>query len=140
MNKTTSQHVDTILASTRSPKQKHIRRTPTAKQKAFAREYAKTLNGTQSALAVYDTTDPPTASSIAMQNLSQPIIRQEIERLLKSNDIEISEVFSIHRRNMLQDKHLPTSQKAVDSFHELLGLKDSARSDNSVKIAFAIEK
>ena len=139
-NKTTSQHVDTILASPLRPKRNGVKRSPTPKQKLFAREYAKTLNGTQSALKAYNTTNPKSASVMAVDTLAIPSVRKEIETLLRKNNIEVSEVFSIHRRNMLQDKHLPTSQKAVDSFHEMLGLKEQARAGNDVKIAFIIEK
>ena len=136
------------LPDINSPRSTNGKRLPTVKEKAFAKEYARTLNGTESALAVYDIKGDKsvdaqgykTASAIATENLAKPRVRAEIEMLLNENNIEVSEVFNIHRRNMLQDKHLPTSQKAVDSFHEMLGLKDTARSDNSVKIAFIIEK
>lgn len=141
---------DTTTEITALPplEKKKTRKTPTAKQKAFAREYAKTLNGTQSALKVYkvkgnkavNANGYHTAHQIAVENLQKPAVRQEIEMLMRANNIEVSEVFNIHRRNMLQDKHLPTSQKAVDSFHEMLGLKNSDKPSSDVKIAFIIEK
>ncbi len=131
-------HIETILAT--QPRARNNKRLPTHKEKAFIKEYAKTLNGTQSALKVYDTNSANSASVIASDNLAKPRIRLEIERLLNDNGIQVDEVFSIHRRNMLQDKHLPTSQKAVDSFHELLGLKDTSKADNDVKVAFIIQK
>ncbi len=115
-------------------------RIPTAKQKKFAKEYAKTLNATQSALKVYDTKDKRVAEVIGSENLSKPIIRLEIEKLLKANSIEIKDILEIHKRNMLQDKNFPTSQKAVSDFYEILGMKNTEKLANEVKIAFIIEK
>lgn len=136
-----TQAVDNVLVPLDTPKHKGNNKPKlTNKQKAFARNYAKSLNGTQSALASYETTDYKTANAIAVENLSKPIVRQEIARLLQSNNIEISEVLSIHKRNMLQDDHLPTSQKAVSDFYEILGMKSTEKPSNEVKIAFVIEK
>lgn len=113
----------------------------TRKQKLFAEEYVKTKgNGTQSALAVYDTDSPRVAEAIASENLSKPIVRREIARILEDNGIALSSIFSIHKRNMLQDDHLPTSQKAVSDFYEILGMKSQDKPSNEVKIAFVIEK
>ena len=111
-----------------------------AKERAFAEEFAKTRNGTQSALKVYDTTDYNTAGVIAHENLNKPKIRTEILALLKGNNIELEEILTIHKRNLLQDKHLPTSQKAVEDFYQILGISELPKADNSVKIAFVIEK
>ena len=54
----------------------------TLKQKEFAREYAKTKNGTKSALKVYDTKDPKTAQAISSENLSKPLIIEETRKLM----------------------------------------------------------
>jgi len=140
---TKSSDISSVLpdsTSQYSSKKTGNRKIPTAKQKAFAKEYAKTLNGVQSALKVYDTKDYETANQIAVDNLQKPIVRQEIERLLQRNDIEIGEILTIHKRNLLQDKHLPTSQKAVSDFYEILGLKSNEKPSSEVKIAFIIEK
>ena len=110
----------------------------TPKEKKFSKEYAKTLNGTQAVLASYDTKSTNVASAMAVENLAKPRIREEIARLLSDNDIELSEVLSIHKRNMVQGKHLPTSQKAVNDVYELLGLKDQ-QNTTKVNIAFVIE-
>jgi phage terminase small subunit len=111
------------------------------KQKAFAKAYiAKKLNGTEAALATYETTDSNVAANIASENLNKPKIKREIEALLQQNDIEIADILGIHKRNMLQDENYPTSQKAVDSFYEILGLKAGDKPQNNVQIAFVIEK
>lgn len=119
-------------------------KTLTPKEAKFTREYVKTLNGTKSALAVYDVKGTPaqrakTASVISAENLSKPRVKSEIERLMRENDVDINDVVSIHKRNMLQEKHLPTSQKAVDTFYTLLGMTDTEKKTN-VNVAFIIEK
>ncbi len=53
----------------------------TKKQKEFVKEYAKTGNGTKSALKVYDTNDESTASSIAHENLRKPEIQQALQTI-----------------------------------------------------------
>ena len=50
------------------------------KQKGFAKDFAQTGNGTQSALKNYDTTDPKTASVMAVENLAKPSVIAEIEK------------------------------------------------------------
>lgn len=110
------------------------------KQKTFVKEYTKTLNGTQSALKAYDTSDPNVAGAIASENLTKPKIKEEINRLLAGNGISIEEILTFHKRNMVQDINYPTSQKAIGDFYELLGLKTTDKPTNEVKIAFVIEK
>lgn len=118
---------------------KNGKELPTPKEKAFAHKYVETLNGTHSVLATYATKDPKTASVIASENLAKPRVRAVIEELMERNNVSVDDVMTIHRRNMLQDKHLPTSQKAVDSFHELLGHKEQDKTQG-VNIAFIIEQ
>jgi len=111
----------------------------TEKQKAFAKEYVKTKNGTQSILSAGYRTSKKGASALAVENLAKPSIREEIAKLLADSGIEMATVLDIHRRNLVQDKHLPTSQKAVNDYYELVGLKDQ-KTDTSVKVAFIVEK
>lgn len=111
----------------------------TGKEKAFAKEYVKSNNGTQSVLKVYNTDNPNSASTIANENLLKPKVREEIARLLEEHGMDLSTVLNIHKRNMLQDKHVATSQKAVNDAYELLGLKDQPDT-TKVNIAFIIEE
>lgn len=123
-----------------NPARKRIKkRALTAKQKTFAQEFVKTKNATESALRTYDTTDRVVAGSIGSENLQKPQIRQEILHLMRQNDIELDDVLNIHKRNMLQDEHLPTSQKAVSDFYDILGIKE-AKANTSVQVAFIIEQ
>lgn len=137
-----------MLPDMKGQRSTNNKRLPTIKEKAFARHYAKTLNGTASALAVYnikgdkniDKQGYKTASAIATENLAKPRVRAEIERLLNDNGIELPQILTVHKRNMEQNEHLPTSQKAVADFYEILGMKTSDKPSNEVKIAFVIEK
>ena len=108
------------------------------KEKVFTQEFARTKNGTQSALKAYNTNDVNIAGSIASENLTKPKIRAEILRLLGDNDIELGEILGVHKRNMNQDKHFPTSQKAVSDFYEILGMKNQDAPKGETKIAFII--
>lgn len=108
------------------------------KEQEFVKEFVKTKNGTKSALKAYNTVSTDVAGAIASENLTKPKIREEIRRLLSDNDVELEEIFSVHKRNLLQDKHLPTSQKAVGDFYEILGLKNQGEASTSTKIAFFI--
>lgn len=54
-------------------------RQPTKKQKMFAKEYAKTGNGVQSALKTYDTDDYNSARQIAVENLQNITVQQLIQ-------------------------------------------------------------
>ena len=133
-----SDKTSTIKKKTKSALTKE--KTIYPRERKFIENYIKTLNGTQSALASYNTTDYSTAGVIAHENLNKPKIKAEIERLLSENSIDLGDILKVHRRNLLQDKHLPTSQKAVTDFYEILGLKNSEKPQNDIKVAFVIEK
>ena len=60
----------------------------TPKQDAFVAKYVETGNGTQSALAVYDTDKEGTAAQIAYENLRKPEVISEITRRITPEDIE----------------------------------------------------
>lgn|SRR3990167_8668344 len=64
----------------------------TYKQEHFARKFAKSLNGTQSALEVYDTEDPRTAQAIGSENLSKPIVRERVEEILNDNGLSLEDI------------------------------------------------
>ena len=68
----------------------------TQKQKVFAAEYVKNKgNGTQAALKAYDTTDQKTACSIGTENLSKPVVQNELKRLLKGSNITMKRVLGV---------------------------------------------
>jgi phage terminase small subunit len=54
-------------------------RVATKKQRKFAKTYVETGNGTQSALAHYNTKDPDVAGVIASENLGKPKVRELID-------------------------------------------------------------
>ena len=116
------------------------KRLPTAKQTRFAQEYVKDLNGANAAEVAYNVNNRHTARSVAAENLAKPVVRAEIERLLAENGVQTNEIINIHAQNMRQRKHLPTSQKAVESFERMLGI-DGGNDDsgNTVNIAVVVE-
>lgn len=117
-------------------------RKPTLKQRLFAEEYVKNNgNASQAAIKVYrDMKTENIARSMGSENLTKPVIRAEIHRLLEQNGVVIDDIVKTHRRNMLQNKHLPTSQNAVRDFYDILGVRKSVEDKSSVQIALIIEK
>lgn len=111
------------------------------KERNFVNEYIKNGgNGTEAVLKAYNTDSPNVSAVIASENLRKPKIKAEIVNLLAENSVELNEIVNIHARNMRQNKHLPTSQKAVTDFYEILGMKNTEKPSNEVKVAFVIEK
>jgi len=108
------------------------------KEQKFVETFVETKNATKSAKEAYGLSNDNVAGSMGSENLQKPKIRAEIMRLLSDNDVEIEEIFSVHKRNMLQDKHLPTSQKAVGDFYDILGMKNQEAPTSNNKIAFFI--
>ena len=97
----------------------------TLKQSGFVREYVENgQNGTQAALAVYDTTDISTAANIASENLRIPKIENAIKSIADRIDDDL--VVQQHRALLTHvDKEGildgPTVSKAVDMAYKLKG-------------------
>jgi len=108
----------------------------TKKSKRFAELYVETENGTQSALATYNTTDGNVASSIARENLQKPLVQSYIQHLI-SLQITDEDITALHVRNAKQTVNYPTSQKAIESLEIIRGLvKEKEKSQgNTVNIA-----
>lgn len=78
---------------------------PTKKEGDFAKEYAKTGNGTQAILKTYNTKDPKTASVMAVENLAKPRIQKLIlsiadkipDELLVKKHLELLNVPKVKR-------------------------------------------
>jgi len=65
----------------------------TLKQKLFIKEYVKSKNATQSASKVYNVKNRNVAKNIGSENLSNPNIKNRLERLLR--EVEYSPKLSI---------------------------------------------
>ena len=65
----------------------------TLKQERFAAEYvANGGNGTQAALAVYNSVDPVTAATTAYDNLRKPQIAERVEQALQENGLTPAQI------------------------------------------------
>ncbi len=72
--------------------QKKPRKTPTFKQRQFAREYVRNNgNGVKAALATYDTTYEA-AKSISHQNLRKPAVQTEIKKIMDDSGLSLNDV------------------------------------------------
>lgn len=59
------------------------------KQRKFVKHYVETSNGTQSALHAYNTKSVGSAHKLSKQALSNPMVVDEIEKVLKANGITL---------------------------------------------------
>ena len=67
--------------------------SPTLKQEAFVREYIKNKgNGTQAILKTYNTTDPKTASVMAVETLASPSVREQLDKALAKERAKLDSV------------------------------------------------
>ena len=67
-------------------------RRATVKQNRFIKEYVTNGgNATQAALVTYETRNYSTAKAIGSENLTKPYIRREIDRLMKRENLSVTE-------------------------------------------------
>ena len=99
------------------------------KEREFAQEYAKTGNGVQSALKVYDTKSYKTASTIADANLAKPRIQEKI--------LSIAEQIP---DDLLVVKHLALLNKRDKRGIDTLAVKSGLEMAYKLKGSFAPEK
>lgn len=75
----------------------------TKKQRGFVKDYLATGNGTQAALANYETNNIDVAKSIASENLTKPYIQQAVSKVID--------------KDLLTEKHLELlEQTRIDYF------------------------
>ena len=60
-----------------------LREGATLKQKGFVKELAKTLNGTEAAMRVYDVKNRHVAQNIASENMAKPIVKTMLAEALE---------------------------------------------------------
>lgn len=110
----------------------------TLKQKRFAREYVATGNATEAAARAYpDLSNRNVANAVGNENLAKPSVQSEVARIMRDSGMDMPDVIAIHRRNMEQDKHLPTSQRAVETYYQLEGIMAKAEAPK-LSVAFVI--
>jgi len=115
------------------------KKLPTAKEKAFAKEYAVNKhNGTQAVLKTYNTTDNKTASVIASENLAKPRVLNEIDKILTANHMDDEFVLKEHRKVIAQDKQLSSKMTGITQYYTLKGYNTADKEKASTNIAFII--
>lgn len=101
-------------------------RKPTKKQKVFAKEYAKTGNGTQSALKAYDTDSVVTADSMARENLGKPRVMALIEGYAETAQYRIQELSA-------QEKNLNVALTASRDIMDRAGFKPVEKNAHAIQ-------
>lgn len=123
--------------NTDTPKRAKASLTP--KRKRFARKYIELGNASEAYAQSYDAEgmSRPAIHTEAKRALQSPAVVSEVARLMALSDFHLSDVTEIHRRNMEQDKHLPTSQRAVETYYQLEGIMAKAEAPK-LSVAFVI--
>ena len=92
------------------------------KAKQFASRYiANKMNGTKTALELYNTKDKTVANAISTENLQKPLFKKAIEDEMEKKGLNDEKVSKILDRNLSQGKHLPSSNSAIDMYFKLKG-------------------
>ena len=101
-------------------------------EEAFPLEYLRNgLNATKAYKAIKKTSTDITARTEGSRVLAKPNVRERINDLMAQAELTVEEAMRVHRRNMLQEKHLPTSQKAVETVYQLEGLIKTGESNGA---------
>ena len=85
----------------------------TFKQRRFLRLYSETGNGTQSALAAYDTKDAGTAAAIAAETLRKPQVQAAVAELLDANGLSDRKLAEIHAHYLALYQSDDPQEKAI---------------------------
>ena len=112
----------------------------TPKRKKFARAYVETGNATAAYEKSFDTSGYTSRKSLqteATRTRDLPVVQSEVARIMRDSGMDMPDVIAIHRRNMQQDKHLPTSQRAVETYYQLEGIMAKAEAPK-LSVAFVI--
>ena len=105
-------------------------RKPTLKQKAFVEEYVRNGgNGTQAALKTYGTDDYKTAQNISSENLSKPIVMEELIKTARRLGVTEEKIVS-PVVDALNSDELDMRLKGHDRMVKMLNGKDPGLSLN----------
>lgn len=92
------------------------------KAKQFAKVYIRNkFNGTKTALEVYDPKNKEVANAIASENLRKPLFQKAIEEELSEQGLTDEIVVKEQKKVIIQDKHLPSKNVAIDMYHKIRG-------------------
>lgn len=107
------------------------RTKPTFKQKRFVEEYIKNNgNGRQAALKVYNAKDNHSATCIAQENLTKPVIISEIERVMEENGLNNELIIKKHKQ-LVMSNDLNHSKNGIDMYYKIKGAYQSTNQSSS---------
>ena len=91
------------------------------KQKAFIKEAVKTLNPTEAIVRSYDVKNRVVAKSMASENLAKPYLKEALEQAMEEQGITDDLLLKEHKKVIIQSKHLPSKNTAIDMAYKLKG-------------------
>ena len=90
--------------------------------KQFAERYvANNMNGTQTAVELYNAKERKTAQSIATENLSKPVMQKAIVEEMEKQGLDDKTISEIMNRNVKQKQSYSASNTAIDIYHKVKG-------------------
>ncbi len=102
------------------------------KAKRFAKAYIKHgLNGTKAAMEVYEPSNERSASAIASENLTKPVMVTAIQEEMDTQGITDELLLKEHKKVITQDTNLPSKNVAIDMAYKLKG---AYAPDRSIKL------
>lgn len=143
-NNTNDSH--TIKGNNNKPKQTRAREKSATRynrktiEKAFPFKYIEHgMNGTKALQALRPHIKATTARAEAPLILAKPSVQAALQELLNENKLSLGETMKIHRRNMIQDEDLSTSQRAVQDVYKISGLMNNNDKGQTINIAMVIK-
>lgn len=117
----------------KSPLKARYKRNREYLEQAFPAKYIeKGFNATQAYKALKPHATYSTANVEGTKTLAKPSVQNKIAELMNETGLTLQGAMKIHKRNMLQIKHLPTSQKAVETAYELHGVLNTGEKGKTV--------
>jgi len=117
------------------------KKTPTDKERAFAKSYVKTLNATKSYKEVYNTkTDNiHTVQQEASRTLSKPQVKREIVELMERKGLDDESLLQVHQEGLQSTRgdepDYSVRHKYLETAYKLKGYTDTDREKPPIQIA-----
>ena len=92
------------------------------KEKVFTANYiANGMNGTKAVQDIKPAMSNAVAGVTATRLLKKASIQQSIEKVMQENGLNNDLVIQAHKENIIQKKHLPSRNQAIDMYYKIQG-------------------
>ena len=107
----------------------------TYKQRMFSKRFVENgLNATQAALQVYNVKNTKVAQSIGTENLSKPVVQEEIKAILNSKGLSLEEISTPVSKILNTEPTKVTDQGVLRAAEMLYKLHGAFPASNSARL------